>query len=330
MSGRVRLADGRDVSFTAVKDNIAPEFSLSVPSALANRDVTVRATVIADEEGAGCCTAAWSPRPAATTPLSATYRFTSPGQHQLEVTVTDRYGASTRRTATLNVLNGPPTALIAEPTGDTTVIVGRPLHFQGLGTDPNAGPGPGPGEVPCAALSWRLSVSTDSAFPRPGCSGDVVFDTPGVRTLTLRVTDPDDASVFTEARVLVTVLAAPANRPPEIRLDLSAPSLSGAAYDANLSLTAEAAGSDPEGDTPLSYRWTATVLHASGEVALAEREIGSSARVSWRPVTMSGLGSLPECNSFAGAKLRLRVEVTDRLGNTARLSRDVQVVCVPQ
>ena len=31
MSGRVRLADGRDVSFTAVKDNIAPEFSLSVP-----------------------------------------------------------------------------------------------------------------------------------------------------------------------------------------------------------------------------------------------------------------------------------------------------------
>ncbi|MDB5044025.1 MAG: peptidase papain [Deinococcus sp.] len=330
LTGTVTLPGGRRVPFTAVKDNIGPEISLTIPAALANRDVTLHADVVADEEGSDCCTYAWSPRPHAASPRGATYRFSSPGSHPVQVTVTDRFGASSLRSGMLNVLNGVPTAQLQQPTEGAAVFVGRPLHLQGVGSDPNAGPGPGPGEVPCEQLSWRSSLLADTAFPRSGCSADVWFDTPGVRTLTLRVTDPDDPAVTGETSVTVTVTAAPVNQPPEVRLTVSAPTFSGGTYDAHRALTLEVAATDPEGDLPLTFGWTAAVLHDSGETALAEREIGTGERLTWTPVALTGLSSLPECNTYAGARLRLSAQVTDRLGHLSRLTQEVRVVCVPQ
>ncbi|MFZ7127500.1 MAG: discoidin domain-containing protein [Desulfobacterales bacterium] len=95
--------------------------------------------------------------------------------------------------------NQPPDGVILSPSSAVSVMAGDTVFFSGAGSDPD-------GDLPLSYL-WRFGDgSLIDDYSLDGTPGDVRFDTVGVYTVTLTVTDALGASDPVPAAVTVTVL----------------------------------------------------------------------------------------------------------------------------
>ncbi len=99
---------------------------------------------------------------------------------------------------TLYFVNQPPNGEVVQPAYDVTVSLGEPVMFAGSGSDPDGGTG----------LTYLWSFGTGSGIPDSTMQNPGVFqfNTPGVFTVTLTVTDSLGLSDPTPATRTITVL----------------------------------------------------------------------------------------------------------------------------
>jgi PKD repeat protein len=137
--------------------------------------------------------------------------------------------------------NQPPVATIGAPTGNVTIARGGTVTFQGSGTDPD-------GNTPLT-YSWNFGGGApNSTQQNPGA---VTFNTAGTFTVTFTVTDSLGLSSTPVTRT-ITVTGAGANQPPVATI--SAPADNETILQGG-TVTFQGSGSDPDGNTPLSYSW---------------------------------------------------------------------------
>jgi PKD repeat protein len=176
------------------------------------------------------------------------------GSRKVALKVTDPSGASFTTTRTIVVGNAPPSGDFAwtpdAPLSNTSV------HFAAAGVgDPDDG---------AAAVSVAWDFNDDGVYDATGSQADVVFPHPGPRTVAMRLTDPQGATVVVRHAVNVT------NRPPVAEFDASP-----AAPAPGQDVTLTSRSTDPDGGTlQLTQAWdlngdgafddaTGAVAHAS-------------------------------------------------------------------
>ncbi len=128
--------------------------------------------------------------------------FDRPGVYIVTFTVTERDNPEDADSATVRVTvnekipeDTEPAAFIVLPSSDITADAGSSVNFQGSVTN---------GDAPLTFL-WNFDGSTsDSGREDPG---DMVFDAPGIYTVTFTVTDKDGDS--SEASVTIKVIRKP-------------------------------------------------------------------------------------------------------------------------
>jgi subtilisin-like proprotein convertase family protein len=162
------------------------------------------------------------------------HAFATPGVHTVGVQVTDSDGATDIATVDVSVTNRLPTAQIADP---GLGIVGQPMTLDASGSsDPD-------GTV--ATYAWDLdnNGTYESSSGLLPSSPPVTFNTPGMKTVGVEVTDNDFGTAATTVTFKVTTAPnAVLNATP----DPARPAQT---------VTFDAAGSnDPDG-TPVTYKW---------------------------------------------------------------------------
>lgn len=142
------------------------------------------------------------------TGMQTTHVYTTAGQFQVELTVTDERGATDTATATINIVppeNRPPTAVIA--TGPRTGVAPALLTFDGRNSfDPDDDP---------LSYSWEIRDAGDLIDTATGTILNHVFEQPGSYSVLLEVDDGrgKDNSIDRSDPVTVTVTEAVA--PPD-------------------------------------------------------------------------------------------------------------------
>jgi hypothetical protein len=127
---------------------------------------------------------------------------------------------------------------------------------------------------------------------------------------------------------LITVVDPPANLPPNITLGALPPTnySGGYAWDAVIPITASA--TDPEGNTPIQYRWTATTYRPNSSTVYAGPTViqnwSTTGNLNWTPSVGSAVmfGSYAEFGDdcYQGQPVKLVLEAKDSLGNTSSLT----------
>jgi PKD repeat protein len=138
---------------------------------------------------------------------TASKTLTTPGSYTVAVRVTssellDNQATSPGQTITVAQANRPPTALFAF--SPLSPVIGDDVLFASNATDPDGD-----------ALThlWTFGDGVTSPLHNPSHA----FSTPGTKTVTLKVTDPDGASNTTTHQVVVQsppLVPTPANKPP--------------------------------------------------------------------------------------------------------------------
>ncbi|BET65273.1 hypothetical protein ASA1KI_01910 [Opitutales bacterium ASA1] len=140
------------------------------------------------------------------------------GTATITVSVTDGVlSAAVSFQLTVTAVNRAPEGTMVTPGDDVTIIQGQAVAFAATGTDPD-------GDTP---LSYRWTFGegsgvADSAQQNPG---DVLFEYPGVFTVTLTVTDLLGLDDSTPPHRIVTVIA-PDTEPPTAPSDLASSDMS--------------------------------------------------------------------------------------------------------
>jgi hypothetical protein len=200
------------------------------------------------------------------------------------------------------------------------IITGTPFTLSGYGLDANEGPGPGPGRI--SSCSWSIDGGTFTDDPT--CNRSTTISTVGSHTITMRVLDSQGLSAETSVNVEIT--PAPTNFPPTVTI--SSPD-AGSTFNNTQTITLTGSATDPEGNTPITYRWLATALNSSGAVISGPTQIAIGASASWRPDSTPSLFASGTCFSFPGQRIRLTLEATDSLSNTGNATREILVLCPP-
>lgn len=298
--------DGRIV----VEGGLFPQLGQGVQVRIAPRDL---------EDGSPCCTVSWSPAPDATADSGrrAVYTFTSVGVRRLTATLRDSAGALGTATVDVEVRNTAPVPQILQPAAFASVPAGQALQLQGRASDVNEPMG----TLACARLTWTSSVASDPGFPVTGCDVTVTFPAMGARVVTLTATDAHGGTASVSRSVTVT--APPVNYAPNVTVGtLPAPTYD-VGYASDTTLVVAASATDPEGNTPLSFRWFATTFQPDSTTAVysSRAPLGPPAAtgaLAWRPDdTPSRFGTFGSLGNdcYQGQYVRLEVEVTDSLGN---------------
>jgi len=110
------------------------------------------------------------------------------------------------------------------------------------------------------------------------CTPQVAFATNGPRTITLTGKDAQGATA--QATVTITVADPPAAPAPIVTIDNLKDG------DHRLStqpMTLKATATDPEGKSPMSYRWTVKYGKTEKTIATGNSRNGRQFRVSWKP-----------------------------------------------
>jgi hypothetical protein len=263
-----------------------------------NLPVNLSATANDLEDGNGCCTIEWRSEADGLlgTGTAVQHVFDSVGSRTIVVTAEDEGGATSSVSFTLVIVNAPPTVAITKPVEGAEIFRTAAVVIRASADDLNE---PG-GELPCAALTWTSSFPSDP-FPQTGCELEVSLDDSGTRTITVTGTDPQGASGVDS--VTVDVVDPPANLPPFVRI--TSPE-NGADIPLSGDLALVGTATDPEGDTPLSFEWSAS-LDGGEPVA-----VGSGADLDWSPSGTFDFGELGE----GFHSIQLRLSVTDDEDNT--------------
>jgi Papain family cysteine protease len=145
------------------------------------------------------------------TGASITKAFTSPGTRVVTATATDSNGAKASSTITVKAVNTGPNVFITTPVfGDTIWANSTSVKFSG---DSTLGSGLF-GSLPCAALTWTSSNSSD--VMGSGCAFSMTFTTTGLRTIHLTGTDAYGQSG--QAYVSLNVTTKPISGPPVVTI----------------------------------------------------------------------------------------------------------------
>ncbi len=284
-----------------VLGNVPPSITLSPSSGDVPVDVplTFTATVFDIEDAFPCCTVTWNSNVDGNlgSGTQVEHTFTTLGVRTITATATDKGGASSQASITIDVVNDPPTVQITAPTDGAEVFRGAGVVLRGSGDDVNE---PG-GELECEDLVWTSSVPGDADFPTTGCEVQVTFPTNGARTLTLTGTDGRGAT-GTDT-VSVNVVEPPPNLPPNVQIT-SPSDHPEPAPPIDQPLTLSATVSDPENDLPLTYQWT---VKLGSDTAFP---VGTNdPTVMWTP------NSTYAFNQEGTWSVEVRLTVTDSEGN---------------
>jgi PKD repeat protein len=124
------------------------------------------------------------------------YTFTTPGEHKVSLTVTDRDGNTNATDTKIQVATQPPVASFTYSPSDP--IAGQEIQLDAQGSsDPDG-----------TALTYAWETTGDDQFDDgSGATQSVTFGQPGDYTVKLRVTDADGAS--TVATQTITVKSKP-------------------------------------------------------------------------------------------------------------------------
>ncbi|HEY3360074.1 MAG TPA: hypothetical protein VGQ83_42880 [Polyangia bacterium] len=230
-------------------------------------------------------------------------------------------GETATQTITVDVVNSAPRAIIAAPLAGV-VYRGVTVTLSGYGLDANEGPGPEDGVL--NFCTWT-SDSLTTEGPGVGCSKPVTFAANGTRTITLTVVDSQ--GLTGQATVALIVEDPPTNLPPTPSFVVSG---SGPPYDWQTVITFYGSATDPEGNTPFTYHWTATALSDTGVVQGTPVDLGTTATATWTPYDnyafFFGSGA---CQVGNGQRVRVTFAVTDSAGQTGTTVQEVRVVCTP-
>jgi serine protease len=241
-------------------------------------------------------------------------------------------GTSSTVTFEVMVTGAAPQAEILQPAEAINVTVGQPVQLLGRATDVNEPMG----LLPCAMLQWRSSVAADP-LPRAGCEAFVSFATTGARLISLAAFDAQ--GMGTIAVVLVDVRPAPINYGPTLTIGALPPATYAGGHAATATFVVNASATDPEGNTPLTYRWFATTFRPNSSVVVhSARSLlvpasVTSGQLSWKPeLTPTKFGTFATLGNscYDGQQVLLELEVTDSLGNktTRSLPRFTVYLCI--
>ncbi len=288
--------------------NVPPAAAITAPTFHSRRDlnwpVILAASAEDFEDGAGCCTFSWSSDLDGLLGSGATlvHAFATEGTHRLTAFARDSGGAISFDSILIEIVNSPPVPVIERPLPGETIYQGLPFRLRGSASDRNE-----PGQtLACGGLIWRSSLVADP-LPGFGCEVPVTFTTTGPRTLTLYGTDPQGETSSTS--VLVNVLPPPANLPPAVAVRSPEP---GSVAGPDERFTVAGLAVDPEGATPLTYRWTVTYPFDPGSGSgPTTATIGSALEIDWKP---SDTITFERCE--VDLLIRLRLEVSDPGGTT--------------
>jgi uncharacterized repeat protein (TIGR01451 family) len=144
------------------------------------------------------------------------------------------------------VANQAPNGTITSPTANVTITAGQTVSFAGSGTDPD-------NNTPLT-YSWTFPGGTPASSTAQN-PGNVTFantgTTPVTATVTFTVTDSKGLRDPTPATRTITVNAA--NQAPSCTI--SSPTAN-QTITSGQSVSFAGTGSDPDGNTPLTYSWT--------------------------------------------------------------------------
>jgi serine protease len=303
-----------------------------------NRDFQIDALATDPDGAAGCCTITWQPAPTGEVALvggrRATYRITTTGSQVITATARDSNGNTTRSSITIGILNNPPVATMSLPSTTITVFRGQPVLFRGFATDANEGSGSTPANLACNKLTWTDSNSSDPGFPKvgtgtpPNCEFSYTFTTNGSRSISLTATDSQGLAVFAPPGRLINVVDPPVNLPPNINLGTLPPLTysDGYAWDVAIPITASA--TDPENNTPITYRWTATTYRPNSATLFAGptfiQGFSTTSNLNWTPFlsnpTMFGTFTDFGNPCYDGQTVKLVLEAKDSLGNISSIT----------
>ncbi len=162
--------------------------------------------------------------------------------------LTEAAGGQFTTASEIDVFGGPPPVnqapdgRIDSPAADVTITQGQSVSFAGTGTDPD-------NDVP---LAYRWNFGTGSGVPDATLEdpGSITFNNVGTFTVSFTVTDAQGLADPTPATRRITVQSP--NQAPNGRID--SPSAD-AKINAGEAVKFLGSGSDPDGNTPLKYRW---------------------------------------------------------------------------
>ncbi|MFP2924188.1 S8 family serine peptidase [Pyxidicoccus sp. 3LG] len=284
-----------------------------------NRGFNVRAQTRDLEDGDPCCTVTWLPTPTATSDngRNAVFTLTTVGSRTLTAFVTDLGGATTTASLTVTVRNSNPVTTIQQPLPGASLYQGAQVQLLGSATDFNESSG----VLACSRLRWTSSNTADTGFPVSGCDVRVTFATTGFRTLTLTATDPQGATGL--ATVNVQVVPRPVNYGPTISFGALPAKTYADGYSSSANFNVSASATDPEGNTPISYRWKAKSFRPNSTTPYAgpvyiTSATTASGNLSWKPDnTPSLFGGFSVFGNacYDGQTVLLELEATDSLGN---------------
>ena len=171
--------------------------------------------------------------------------FTKSGTHTITATAKDNDGATSIFSIEVDVGgNTPPGVTIEKPTPDDTLYRGVPYVFDSSSWDTEAF-----SPLPCNSLQWSSDKAADP-FPVTGCQPEVTFTTSGPRNVALIGTDSQGATGIDT--VFINVVDPPASGPPLVTI-LNPKNNTGLAPDKPITLKGTA--TDPDGKSPISYKW---------------------------------------------------------------------------
>ena len=301
-----------------------------------NRNFEIEAA-ITDPDG-NCCTTTWSPTPQSQAPVTggsrAVYRFVSTGDIVLTATTRDTTGNTVVSSITIRIVNNAPIATMTLPTTAIDVFRGQPVTFRGFATDPNEGTVSADGTLACSSLRFISSLAADSTFPRiptgtpNNCEITHTFTTNGSRNISLSATDSQGASNVSPPGRQINVIDPPANLPPNISLGTLPARTYAIGYSWNTNIQITASATDPEGNTPIQYRWTATTLRPNSATIYAGPTVianwSNTSNLAWNPSvsnpTMFGDFAAFGNACYDGQVMRLVLEARDSLGNTSSIN----------
>jgi serine protease len=307
-----------DDAVHSVPGNIRPSVQILAPANGASVTFgpfnTVSFTASAEdyEDGANCCQVAWSSD--VDGPLGGgktiEFAFSKPGLRTIKATATDSNGSTGVAEIKLNVGgNTPPQVTIQYPPPGT-LDKGIPYIFQGSSYDPNESLF----QLPCPSLQWTVKKLANVVQQAAGCNPEITLTQTGSHTVTLVGTDAQGATG--QAQVNVNVIDAPANSGPQVTILSPVP---GAYLSPFEVLILKGMAKDPDGKSPISYKWTVVDGSTKTVLGTGTSASGTTFQSPWKP------SDTVDSSCGDSKPVTIELEATDPDGSSGKSSVVVSI-----